>query len=119
MAILRDETPRVQQVSIDEAFLDVTPTPHAPEHPVAIAQRIQRRVSELGVSCSIGVGTSKSVAKVASDMDKPRGLTVVFPGTELDFLGPLPVRSMSGIGPAAERALTAHGVRHARRRRAR
>lgn len=111
MAILRDETPRVQQVSIDEAFLDVTPTPHAPEHPVAIAQRIQRRVSELGVSCSIGVGTSKSVAKVASDMDKPRGLTVVFPGTELDFLGPLPVRSMSGIGPAAERALTAHGVR--------
>ena len=111
MAILRDETPLVQQVSIDEAFLDVTPTPHVPEHPVSIAQRIQRRVAQLGVSCSIGVGTSKSVAKVASDMDKPRGLTVVFPGTELDFLGPLPIRKMSGIGPAAERELKAHGVR--------
>ncbi len=111
MAILRDETPLVQQVSIDEAFMDVTPTPHSPEHPVAVAQRIQRRVAQLGVSCSIGVGTTKSVAKVASDMDKPRGLTVVFPGTELDFLGPLPVRKMSGIGPAAERELKAHGIR--------
>ncbi len=111
MGILHDETPRVQQVSIDEAFMDVTPTPHAPEHPIAIAQRIQRRVAELGVSCSIGVGTSKSVAKVASDMDKPRGLTVVFPGSERDFLGPLPVRTMSGIGPAAERELKAHGIR--------
>lgn len=111
MGILHDETPRVQQVSIDEAFMDVTPTSHAPEHPIAIAQRIQRRVAELGVSCSIGVGTSKSVAKVASDMDKPRGLTVVFPGSERDFLGPLPVRTMSGIGPAAERELKAHGIR--------
>lgn len=111
MAILRDETPLVQQVSIDEAFMDVTPTSHSPEHPIHIAQRIQRRVAELGVSCSIGVGTTKSVAKVASDMDKPRGLTVVFPGTELDFLGPLPVRKMSGIGPAAERELKLHGVR--------
>ncbi len=111
MGILHDETPRVQQVSVDEAFMDVTPTPHAPEHPIAIALRIQRRVAELGVSCSIGVGTSKSVAKVASDMDKPRGLTVVFPGSERDFLGPLPVRTMSGIGPAAERELKAHGIR--------
>lgn len=110
MAILRDESPFVQQVSVDEAFVDVTPTPHSDEHPVSIAKRIQRRVEDLGVTCSIGVGTTKSVAKVASDMDKPRGLTVVYPGMESDFLAPLPARTMSGIGPAAERQLKAHGI---------
>ena len=73
MAILRDETPHVQQVSIDEAFMDVTPTAVNTEHPVLVAQRIQERVAALGVTCSIGVGTSKSVAKIASDRDKPRG----------------------------------------------
>ncbi|MEC4175868.1 DNA polymerase IV [Adlercreutzia sp. R7] len=111
MAILRDETPHVQQVSIDEAFMDVSPTAVNTEHPAVVAQRIQRRVAELGVTCSIGVGASKSVAKIASDMDKPRGLTVVYPGTEASFLGPLPVRTLSGVGAAAERALTGHGVR--------
>lgn len=111
MDILRSETPHVQQVSIDEAFLDVTPTAVNREHPARIAERIQRRVEELGVTCSIGVGTSKTVAKIASDMDKPRGLTVVYPGGERDFLGPLPVRTMSGIGAAAEEKLKSRGIR--------
>ncbi|MDO4290758.1 MAG: DNA polymerase IV [Eggerthellaceae bacterium] len=111
MAILRDETPHVQQVSIDEAFMDVTPTAVNTEHPVAVASRIQERVAALGVTCSIGVGTCKSVAKVASDMDKPRGLTVVYPGGEAAFMAPLPVRTLSGVGAAAERALVSHGVR--------
>lgn len=111
MGILRDETPHVQQVSIDEAFLDVSPTKVNTEHPVSVAARIQRRVEELGVTCSVGVGTSKTVAKIASDMDKPRGLTVVYPGTEKDFLAPLPVRTMSGIGPAAEEKLHRRGIR--------
>ena len=110
MSILNDETPLVQQVSIDEAFLDVTPTRTNREHPVAVARRIQQRVEQLGVTCSVGVGTSKTVAKIASDMDKPRGLTVVYPGTERTFLDPLPVRSMSGIGAAAEQRLKSHGV---------
>lgn len=110
MAILHDETPAVQQVSIDEAFMDVTPTRVNREHPVTIAMRIQRRVEALGVTCSVGVGSSKTVAKIASDMDKPRGLTVVYPGTERAFLDPLPVRCMSGIGKAAEVKLRAHGV---------
>ena len=70
MDILRAETPHVQQVSIDEAFMDVSPTSVNREHPVRVAQRIQQRVEELGVTCSIGVGTSKTVAKIASDMDK-------------------------------------------------
>ena len=110
MAILHDETPAVQQVSIDEAFMNVTPTRVNREHPVTIALRIQRRVEALGVTCSVGVGTSKTVAKIASDMDKPRGLTVVYPGTERAFLDPLPVRCMSGIGEAAEEKLRSHGV---------
>lgn len=110
MSILRDESPFLQQVSIDEAFLDVTPNQLNREHPVRIAQRIQRRVEELGVTCSVGVGASKSIAKIASDMDKPRGLTVVFPGTERDFLAPLPVRKLSGIGATAERKLHDAGI---------
>lgn len=110
MAILRDETPHVQQVSIDEAFIDVTPTHVNQEHPVSIARRIQDRVSQLGVTCSIGVGSTKAVAKMASDMDKPRGLTVVFPGGEENFMAPLPIRSLSGIGPSAAKKLNAVGI---------
>lgn len=111
MSILRDETPHVQQVSIDEAFMDVSPTRANTEHPAAVAARIARRVEELGVTCSIGVGTSKSVAKIASDADKPRGLTVVYPGSEETFLSPLPVRNLSGVGSVAEKALKGYGIR--------
>lgn len=111
MDILHSETPHVQQVSIDEAFMDVTPTAVNREHPVRIAQRIQERVEKLGVTCSVGVGTSKTIAKIASDMDKPRGLTVVYPGGERDFLAPLPIRTMSGIGASAEAKLHSYGIR--------
>ena len=111
MAILVDETPLVEQVSIDEAFFDITPGRFSREEPYEVCARIQARVSELGVTCSIGLGTSKSIAKIASERDKPRGLTVVFPGSEQSFLAPLPIRSLSGIGSAAERALEAIGVR--------
>lgn len=111
MDILRRETPYVQQVSIDEAFVDVTPTAVNTEHPVLIAQRIQKEVSLLGVSCSIGVGSTKSIAKIASDIDKPRGLTVVYPGRESAFLSPLPVSVMSGVGKVAQAQLKAHGIK--------
>ena len=111
MAILHDESPHVQQVSIDEAFVDVSPTEVNFEHPAVIADRIQRRVAALGVTCSVGVGTSKTVAKIASDQDKPRGLTVIYPGCELSFLFPLPIRVMSGVGKRAEEQLLRHGIR--------
>ncbi len=110
MDIVRNETPYVQQVSIDEAFADVTPTAVNREHPVIVAQRIQRQVEKLGVTCSVGVGSTKTVAKIASDMDKPRGLTVVYPGRERSFLAPLPVRALSGIGAAAEAKLKSRGM---------
>jgi len=110
MGFLYDETPHVMQVSIDEAFIDISPTRSNREHPVHIARRIQRRVDELGVTCSIGLGSSKSVAKIASDINKPHGITVVQPGNELAFLGPLPVSAMSGIGPVATRKLNQAGI---------
>lgn len=111
MDMIRDETPAVEQVSIDEAFADITPGRVSREHPVCVAQRIQRRVrEEVGVTCSIGLGTAKSVAKIASDMDKPSGLTVIYPGTEEAFLSPLPVGVLSGVGAAAKKHLIAEGV---------
>lgn len=111
MALIADETPFVEQVSVDEAFFDVTPGRYATESPISIARRIQARVQGLGVTCSIGLGTCKTVAKIASERDKPRGLTAVLPGTEAGFLAPLPVRAMSGVGAAAERALSRAGIR--------
>ena len=111
MAFLADETPFVDQVSIDEAFFDITPGRFNTENPVEICKRISSRVSELGITCSIGLGSNKTVAKIASERDKPHGLTVVLPGTEKAFLSPLPVRAMSGIGAAAERLLASRGIR--------
>ncbi len=111
MDIIRDETPLVQQVSIDEAFADISPTRTNTEHPVTVAQRIQQRVAKLGITCSIGLGTTKSVAKIASDMDKPNGLTIVFPGSERQFLCELPVRIVSGVGSVAETKLHSKGIK--------
>ncbi|MCD8315962.1 MAG: DNA polymerase IV [Eggerthellaceae bacterium] len=111
MQLLSDETPYVQQVSIDEAFLDVSPTPHNTESPVNIAIRIRKNVASLGITCSVGVATTKSIAKIASEMGKPDGLTVVYPGDEKKFLYPLPIRKMSGIGSATETYLKRHGIK--------
>ena len=111
MSIILDETPFMEQVSIDEAFFDVTPTSWINESPIAICQRIQSRVAELGVTCSIGLSTSKTVAKIASEREKPRGLTVVPPSTERDFLAPLPVDAMSGIGSRTKERLAQMGIR--------
>lgn len=109
-AIFADETPLVQPVSIDEAYLDVTPGSHSGEHPIAIARRIRARVAELGITCSVGLSAVKSVAKIASDHEKPDGLTVVWPGDEAEFLAPLPVRAMPGIGPRSAERLAALGI---------
>jgi DNA polymerase IV len=110
-AIFADETPLVQPVSIDEAYLDVTPGTYTSEHPVSVARRIRARVARLGITCSVGVSAVKSVAKIASDHDKPDGLTVVCPGTEAEFLAPLPTRAMPGVGPRTADRLEALGIR--------
>lgn len=111
MDILYAESPLLQQVSIDEAFLDVTPGRFTGDDPVVIASRIQEYVAELGVTCSIGVASSKTVAKIASDLDKPQGLTVVYPSSEAAFLAPLKIRVMSGIGKQSAKRLESMGIR--------
>jgi DNA polymerase-4 len=110
MEIMTTASPLLQQVSIDEAFLDVSPGRFVKQHPIQLANRIREEVSRLGITCSIGLGTSKSVAKIASDMDKPNGLTVIYPGQELAFLSPLPIRSLSGVGRQAEKRLHSFGI---------
>ena len=111
MGFLYDESPLLEQVSIDEAVLDVSPGRFSKESPVAIAERVQRRVSELGITCSIGIASGKSIAKIASDMDKPRGLTVVYPGSEAAFLAPMETRAMPGIGKQSAARLAVLGIK--------
>ncbi len=108
--IMRDESPLLERVSIDEAFLDISPGRFNKESPPQIAERIQRRVDDLGVTCSIGCATSKVVAKIASFQNKPNGLTVVYPGSEAGFLAPMPCRSMPGIGSRSAQRLQEFGI---------
>lgn len=110
MAIIQQYSPHLQQVSIDEAFVDVSPGRFVRDHPIILAQKIQNHIATLGITCSIGLGTSKTIAKIASDIEKPRGLTIVYPGRELDFLNPLPVRTLSGVGRKAEQRLHDLGI---------
>ncbi|HLE85657.1 MAG TPA: DNA polymerase IV [Thermoanaerobaculia bacterium] len=105
-------TPLVQAVSIDEAYLDVTSHLAALGSATAVAREIRRRVrDERGLTVSVGVGPNRLVAKIASDFDKPDGLTVVRPEEVDGFLAPLPVRRLHGVGPATERALAELSVR--------
>ncbi|MSQ25457.1 MAG: DNA polymerase IV [Dehalococcoidia bacterium] len=112
MAIFRESSAAIEPLSLDEAYLDVTARAMAGEAPEAIARAIKRRVKEeVKLTVSVGAGTSKSVAKIASDMKKPDGLVVVPPGGERGFLAPLPVRRLSGVGPRTEERLLALGIR--------
>lgn len=112
MEVFRSFTPLVEQLSIDEAFLDVRGARRLWGSPGEIAQQIRDRVrQETGLICSVGVAATKHVAKMASTMSKPDGLLIV-PGEEtLDFLAPLSVRTMWGVGPKAAEALESRAVR--------
>lgn len=109
-AILRDFTPVVQVVSIDEAYLDVTDHLGDWGSATAVAREIRRRVrDELALTVSVGVGPNKLIAKIASDYDKPDGLTVVKPERVQEFLDPQPVRVLRGVGPATEAKIVDQG----------
>jgi DNA polymerase-4 len=111
MAILRETTSLMEQMSIDEAYLDLTEQVSVWDGAVDMARAVQQRVrDEAGLSASLGVATNKLVAKVASDHDKPGGLTVVRPGEEAAFLAPLPVRVLWGIGPVTGQKLSEMGI---------
>ncbi|MDA0768659.1 MAG: DNA polymerase IV [Chloroflexi bacterium] len=111
MAIFHDITPLVEPLSLDEAYLDVTDRVTQELSSQSIAAELKARVkSELGLTISVGVACSKSVAKIASDMDKPDGLTVVAPGHELEFLAPLAVSKLWGVGPKTAERLNSQGI---------
>jgi DNA polymerase-4 len=112
MEILGRFTPLLEQVSIDEAFLDVAGSEALFGPPEEIARRIKAAVrDEVGLTASVGVATTKLVAKVASDLRKPDGLVVVPPGEEAAFLAPLPIRRLWGVGEQTRVVLAEHGVR--------
>ncbi len=111
VSVFHEFTPRVERVSIDEAFLDVAGAAHLFGAPIEIAAAIRRRVrDEIGLPLSIGVARTKHLAKVASQVAKPDGLVVVAPGDERDFLDPLPIGLIWGVGPTTERRLHEAGI---------
>jgi DNA polymerase IV len=111
MAILASFTPLIEPISLDEAFLDTTGSAAAFGDGETIAARIKARVrDEVGLAVSVGVATNKLCAKVASDLRKPDALVVVPAGGEADFLAPLPIRRLWGVGPKLQQALADYGV---------
>lgn len=111
-ALLREVTDQVEPLSVDEAFLDVTGLLRLRGTGEEIARAIKGRVRrELGLVISVGVAPNKFLAKVGSDLGKPDGLVVVRPGDEREFLAPLPLSRLWGVGPKTEARLLRLGVR--------
>ncbi|MGW5362087.1 DNA polymerase IV [Actinopolymorpha pittospori] len=115
MATLRELSPLVEPVSFDEAYVDLAAGPSADLSPAAIERRaheLKERVRSVtgGLTASVGAGTSKLVAKIASDLRKPDGLLVVAAGTEADLLHPMPVSRIPGVGPATGERLRRVGI---------
>jgi DNA polymerase-4 len=111
-AIYREFTPLIQTMSLDEAYLDITRHLGDLGSATAVGVEIRRRVvEETRLTVSVGAGPNKLVAKIASDYRKPDGLTVVPPAKVAEFLAPMPVRLLHGIGPSTELGLQRMGVR--------
>jgi len=112
-AMMSELTPAVEPLSLDEAFLDLSGTErlhHAPPA-VLLAGLVRRMESELGITGSIGLSHNKFLAKLASDLDKPRGFSVIGRAETLEFLAPRPVRLIWGVGEAGQEALERAGIR--------
>lgn len=113
MRLLQELSPLVEPLSLDEAYVDLAGGDHDLSLPGvrALAERLRADVLRTtGLVASVGLGSSKLVAKIASDLDKPDGLHVVPPGTELDLLAPLPVGRLWGVGPRTAARLRAAGL---------
>lgn len=115
MGLLREMSPAVEQVSIDEAYVDLS----AQEEIELTTEAVQARLEQLqrdvlsatgGLTVSAGAASSKMLAKIGSEMRKPAGVSVIEPGTELDVLAPMSVRAISGVGPATASRLRSFGV---------
>ncbi|MCA0873864.1 DNA polymerase IV [Seohaeicola saemankumensis] len=112
-AMMEELTPAVEPLSLDEAFLDLTGTEklHGAPPALMLARLVRRMKDELGLTGSIGLSHNKFLAKVASDLDKPRGFSVIGEAETAAFLHDKPVRLIWGIGPAAQVALEKAGIR--------
>ena len=107
MGILRQEGAVIEQLSIDEAYVQ----PPAGQSPVAVARRIKQRIAaETGLTASVGVAPNKLLAKLASDMRKPDGFAVITPDAVDEVLAPLPVRALPGVGPKTAGELAELGI---------
>jgi DNA polymerase-4 len=104
---------KIEGVALDEAYLDVTArTRHGTSTPEDVARRVKYTIhTEVGITASVGVATSKLLAKIAGASRKPDGLVLVAPGTESDFLAPLPIGVIPGLGPKSEERLRLLGLR--------
>jgi DNA polymerase-4 len=110
-SIFQRYTPLIEPLSLDEAFLDVTASSKLFGSAEEIAVKIRQQVfQETGLTVSAGVASTKLVAKIASDMNKPDGLTIVPPGGEADFLAPLPIKRLWGVGRKTQEVLVLLGV---------
>jgi DNA polymerase-4 len=112
-AMMEEMTPSIEPLSLDEAFLDLSGTArlHGAPPAVMLARLVQRMETELGVTGSVGLSHNKFLAKIASDLDKPRGFSVIGRAETADFLRPKPVRIIWGVGTAAQGALEKAGIR--------
>src|SRR3954447_9863426 len=115
MEVLRDLSPLVEPLSLDEAFVDLAPTglsSYDDDEVRALAEDVRARVREVtgGLTASVGIGSSKFIAKVASDLDKPDGLVIVSAGTEHELLRPMHVTVIPGVGPATSERLRRAGI---------
>ncbi|MGC3994078.1 MAG: DNA polymerase IV [Propionicimonas sp.] len=116
MGLLRELSPLVEPLSLDEAFVDLAAGPERPLEDgalVALAQDLRARLAEAtgGLTASVGLGSSKFIAKVASELAKPNGVRLVAPGTEVETIAVLPARAIPGVGPATMDRLSRLGVR--------
>jgi len=110
--ILEQYTPMVEMASIDEAYLDLTGTERLYGNPLEAVDMIKNHIlEETGLVASFGVGTNKLIAKIASDYGKPDGITIISFGMEADFLAPMNIRELPGIGPSSEKKLHRLGIR--------
>ncbi|AKS47504.1 DNA polymerase-4 [Octadecabacter temperatus] len=112
-ALMDELTPTVEPLSLDEAFMDLTGTEklHGASPAVMLARLTKRMSDEIGITGSIGLSHNKFLAKVASDLDKPRGYSVIGAKETTEFLRPKPVKLIWGIGPVAQQSLDAAGIR--------
>ncbi|MBS8227246.1 DNA polymerase IV [Vannielia litorea] len=112
-ALMEELTPSIEPLSLDEAFMDLTGTARLHGHPPAVmlAKLVKRMKSELGVTGSIGLSHNKFLAKIASDLDKPQGFSVIGAAETEDFLRDKPVRMIWGVGQAFQASLESAGIR--------